>query len=82
MRHDRFCLETPTANYVNQLIWKFIGASYDAANMEDAEAWCLLCLHGVFDKSAEMNTGKLQRFGSYFIYRDFLGFRRLTSPYS
>lgn len=82
MRHDRFCLETPTANYVNQLIWKLIGDSYNAADMEDAEAWCRLCLHGVFDKSAEMNTGKLQRFDFCFMFRKLLEVWRLTSPYS
>jgi tetratricopeptide (TPR) repeat protein len=43
------------------LLWKRIEASYNQDAYADAISWCHLALHKSFDKSGELNLGKIQR---------------------
>lgn len=43
------------------LLWKRIEASYNHDAYADAITWCHLALHKSFDKSGELNLGKIQR---------------------
>ena len=51
-----------------QLLWKRIETSYNSESFKEAEAWCHLALHGVFDNSDALNTGKLQRLFCFPVY--------------
>ncbi|MCJ1250157.1 hypothetical protein MMC30_007383 [Trapelia coarctata] len=52
----------PSATHAAQiLLWKRIEASYIRDAYADAIVWCQLALHQSFDKSGELNLGKIQR---------------------
>jgi len=52
----------PSATHAAQiLLWKRIEASYNQEAYADATVWCHIALHKSFDKSGELNLGKIQR---------------------
>lgn len=51
----------PAAHAAQTLIWKHIEAAIEGNQHDDAQRWCQLALHPVFEKCGEFNRSKLHR---------------------
>jgi len=46
----------------SQLIWKKVESNYGLAQYDQAEGWCGIALHTVFQNCGPNNTSKLERY--------------------
>ncbi|KAJ9649388.1 sporulation-specific protein 22 [Coniosporium tulheliwenetii] len=54
-------LSAQATHAAQTLLWKRIEAAYTQEQYEVAESWCRLTIHGVFEKSGELNRSKIAR---------------------
>ncbi|KAF2114687.1 meiosis protein SPO22/ZIP4 like-domain-containing protein [Lophiotrema nucula] len=57
----RGTLSAPATHAAQTLLWKRVEVYYSQADYGDAEAWCRLCLHALFERAGELNKGKIAR---------------------
>ncbi|KAF2741108.1 SPO22-domain-containing protein [Polyplosphaeria fusca] len=60
-RNTRAPLSAPAAHAAQTLLWKMVEAAHNQENFAEAEAWCSLCLHPLFDNAGTLNKSKIAR---------------------
>lgn len=62
MQDPNFSLPAPATHAAQTLIWKKIEETTAREQYNEAEAWCQLCLHPIFEKAGTQNKVKITRY--------------------
>ncbi|KAF3008729.1 hypothetical protein E8E13_009809 [Curvularia kusanoi] len=60
MQEPSFSLSAPATHAAQTLIWKVIEETTAREQYNEAEAWCQLCLHPIFEKADDILSKQLQ----------------------